>query len=291
MFVYSVCLLTHSLSLSLSCAGHGKCNCVTGQCVCYLPPNKCFAGPGCSPTCGKHATCNPADGSCTCSKCWRGANCDTQLNCGPNSYCNEFRDSCECQPCWSSAGGNGSYCTVLEACNGHGSCSASTGRAVCMCANGWSGPKCATPPPDAGGASAGSVAAGVLLGVPAVALSVLGAYAAVWKYRNPLQPVSSLLPDGLKKRLGFSHAYASVSPLKGVGGGGSGSGSSGGGGDVSSRTSTLGKLLSGGGSSPGGGLSGANTADLSRTRLLATNTAKTKSGGIAKMAGSYGSNS
>jgi hypothetical protein len=283
------------------CSGHGDCDCTTGTCSCD-PGNLCFTGPDCTSPC-RHGTCDPSVGGCECDACWLGSTCSVPRACGVNSACDITQNACACNACFSKDALG--FCTVPHTCSGHGTC----GAGGCTCDPGYSGSDCSVAPDN--GASAGGVAAGVLLGVPATLMVVGAAYLAYFRYANPLKPLHAALPPDVQRRLGFA-VYSSFSaPPSATGGGGAGSSSSsggafgGGGGGGGGGSSPAGKLfarvtssLSGSGSGaggspkvPGGLMVKGNTEDaLARTRLLGASATpgKAAASAAAPKAGGYG---
>ncbi|KAM9320641.1 scavenger receptor class F member 1 [Gastrophryne carolinensis] len=116
-----------------SCFPNGKCDGVTGQCICY--PNRW--GADCQHTChcSSHGTCDPLTGSCQCAPGWWAQHCNKQCICNlETSHCNQTNGHCLCKNGWW-----GSRCSIRCKCN-ESPCLQINGK--CKCQEGWYGPTC-----------------------------------------------------------------------------------------------------------------------------------------------------
>jgi hypothetical protein len=112
-----------------SCAAGSTCDDSTGRIACSCSGPQCAQ---CSATlCGAYGTCSEARGvvTCTCETGHQGERCGS------------------CVPGYASL--DGGVCTPTEqctasTCSGGGTCSASTGKALCTCTSGYSGLFCET---------------------------------------------------------------------------------------------------------------------------------------------------
>ena len=161
-----------------NCSSHGRCA-SPGECRCEAGwEGAACEQPTCHPVC-EHGTCtrHGERASCACFEGWQGVRCDERhcpASCQAHGVCTER--GCVC----SSPYMNGDDCSQpycgADACSGHGRCALATmpaalpasamgnttsrhrlaaAPAVCLCANGWSGPKCEQPV-CAGAAGCGS---------------------------------------------------------------------------------------------------------------------------------------
>ncbi|XP_072285413.1 scavenger receptor class F member 1 [Pyxicephalus adspersus] len=116
-----------------SCYPNGKCDGVTGQCICY--PNRW--GPDCQHTChcNQHGTCDPLTGSCQCEPGWWAQHCNKPCLCNlETSHCNQTNGQCVCNIGWW-----GQRCGIKCNCN-KSPCLQTKG--ICKCREGWHGPRC-----------------------------------------------------------------------------------------------------------------------------------------------------
>ncbi|XP_063812161.1 scavenger receptor class F member 1 [Pseudophryne corroboree] len=116
-----------------SCHPFGKCDGVTGQCICY--PNRW--GPNCQNTCncGPYGACDNLTGLCQCSPGWWAQHCNKQCLCNlETSHCNQTNGQCVCNIGWW-----GHRCSISCKCN-KSPCLQTSGH--CKCREGWYGSKC-----------------------------------------------------------------------------------------------------------------------------------------------------
>ena len=157
-----------------ACNQHGMCDATTGTCDC----DHAHFGLACEHTCpgtignttatmracNNHGSCSSGgggsnDGVCQCFEGWFGEDCgsacpgllETGSSCGGHGVCivNATSGSgsgsavCQCDP-----PRTGEFCQTMHcadpSCGGRGSCGPD---GVCVCREGYSDPRCATPPP------------------------------------------------------------------------------------------------------------------------------------------------
>ncbi|XP_056414660.1 scavenger receptor class F member 1 isoform X2 [Hyla sarda] len=116
-----------------SCYPFGKCDGVTGKCICHTKR----WGPNCQNTCkcGPHGTCNQLTGFCKCEPGWWAQDCNKQCLCNlENSHCNQTNGQCLCNSGWW-----GNRCSIRCSCN-KSPCLQANGS--CICREGWYGQGC-----------------------------------------------------------------------------------------------------------------------------------------------------
>jgi hypothetical protein len=201
-------------SIGTGCSCDGTCFNLGSNGLCSIPID-----------CGEGGVCTTG-GVCSCLPCWSlGSDnkCSLQETCNGHGNCKSSNGNCDCNPGYSSNSKcatctdcfSGSNCNARTGdttrCSSNGICMTSTNGSFnqCVCNNGYSGSDCSISPSSSnssvntGNASAGSIAAGIL--IPLLLLAIGGF---VYTRKISLQ---SLIEYGEKTILGTGKKY---SPIK-----------------------------------------------------------------------------
>jgi len=133
---------------SPTCNGHGKCDPLTGKCLCSFG----YGGDDCSlrlclpNNCSyPNGTCNFETGVCTCDELHEGVDCSLlscPATCINNGTCDPLSGTCICFSGWT-----GVTCALVKCpndCSGNGKCAGGQ----CFCSGRWKGAACNVEEPD-----------------------------------------------------------------------------------------------------------------------------------------------
>jgi len=130
------------------CSKRGKC--MHGQCSCHIG----FGGeacekklcPGITDQCNGHGKCDEVTGECVCALPWEGQLCNVS-NCYNNGIWNVSTSKCACKSGYTGAMCEFKFCPSHPVskvqCSGNGICNTTTG--ICECTAGFTGSNCAAP--------------------------------------------------------------------------------------------------------------------------------------------------